>query len=104
MLKLKPNPTFKAKVAIQVPGGAPASIEVEFKHMTRSALEHFLTSEEAKTRKDEDTVLEIACGWSGVDSEFNRDSLAALFESYHAAARSIVETYVVELTQARAKN
>lgn len=104
MLKIKANPTFKAKVKIPVPGGEKVEIEVEFKHMTRAQLEQFLTGEDAKGRKDEETVLAICAGWSGVDAEFSRDALADLFQNFHGSARAIVETYIIELTQARLGN
>lgn len=104
MLKLKASPTFKAKVGIPAAGGETVEIEVEFKHMTKGQLEQFLTGDEAKTRKDEDTILAIASGWSGVDAEFNKASLTELFQHYHAAARVMVEAYFLELTQARLKN
>jgi hypothetical protein len=38
-LRLKANPTFRAKVAIPVPGEKPVEVEFEFKHMKRGELE-----------------------------------------------------------------
>lgn len=104
MLKINPNPTFWAKVKVPVHGGEVCEIEVEFKHKSRPALESFLTGKDAKSRKDEDTILEIAKDWKGVDGEFTRDNLSQLFANYHAAARAIVEAYILELTQARLGN
>ena len=104
MLKLNPNPTFKAKVKINAPGGETHEVTFVFKHMTRAALEAFLTGKDAKSRKDEDTILAIAEDWEGVDNVFSRESLTSLFQNYHSAARSIVEAYILELTQARLGN
>lgn len=104
MLKLKADPVFHATVAIPAPGGKDVKVGFEFKHMTRKALDEFLTSPEAKTRTDEDTILAIASGWRDVDAEFSRESLAEMFENYHAAPRAIVEAYLTQLTQVRLGN
>lgn len=105
MLKLKPNPTFKAKVEIHVPGeSTPAEVKVEFKHKTKDELEAFFTGPEAKGRSDVDTVLSIACGWEGVDAPFDAENLATFFANYHGAARAIVVAYTEEITAARRGN
>ena len=104
MLKLQPNPTFTAKVGIPVPGGEPVQIKLTFKHMTRAALEQFLTGEEAAKRSDVDTVLAIVDAWDGVDAPYNRESVDAALSQYHAFARSVVSAWVTELTQARLGN
>lgn len=105
MLKLKPDPTFTTAVKIPAPGGDIA-IKVEFKHMTRDAYTKFVKDEaETKSaRSDEDAIMDIACGWSGVDAEFSRESIAELCQQYHAAPRAIVETFIRELTQYKLGN
>jgi hypothetical protein len=104
MLKLQPNPTFKAKVSIPTPGGEKVEVELTLRHMTREGLEQFLTGPEAKDRSDEDSIMAIVSAWSGVDAEFSRDSVALLLQQYHAAGRAIVSAWVSELTQARLGN
>lgn len=103
MLKLKPDPTFVAAVKIPAPAGEVA-IKVEFKHMTRDAYVKFITSEPEKARSDEDAIMDIACGWQGVDAEFSREAVAELCQQYHAAPRAIVEAFIRELTQAKLGN
>lgn len=102
-LKLQPAPTFKAKVVIPAPG-APIEIVFEFLHKTKKGLEEFATGDKAKDRSDVETVLEIAKGWDDVEEEFGKEAIAGLCENYHAAARSIADTYMRELTQARLGN
>lgn len=103
MLKLKANPTFTAKVEIPAPGGA-ASIKVEYKHMTKDQYNEFIEAESKVKRSDEDALMDIVVGWSGVDTEFSREAVRDLCQHYHKAATAIVSTFITELTQARAGN
>src|SRR5690606_35526643 len=68
MLKLQPDPTFRAKVGIPVPGGATTEIEVECKHITKDALEPKL-----KELTDDQFAAEVVVGWSGVDEAFSAE-------------------------------
>ena len=104
MLKIKHDPTFIAKVEIPIPGGSKAEVKIEFKHKTKAELDSFLNSEEAKTRSDLDTMMEVVKGWAGIDAEFSRESMDALLDQYHGAARAIISAYLLELTQARLGN
>src|ERR1043165_3294652 len=103
MLKLRPDPTFVTAVKIPAPTGEIA-IKVEFKHMTKDAYLAFLKAEPEKERSDEDTIMDIAVGWIGVDAEFTRENVRELCQQYHAAPRVIVETFIRELTQNRLGN
>ena len=50
MFKLQPNPTFRTKVGIVLPGQQkPAEIEVEFKFLSRSAAQAFFDGLRAQT-------------------------------------------------------
>lgn len=99
MLKLQPDPTFKAKVGIPVPGGAAAEIEIECKHLMKDALEPKL-----KELTDDQFAAEVVVGWSGVDEAFSADALSYLLNRYSGAAREIVLAYLRELTGARSGN
>lgn len=101
VLKLKPAPKFKAKVAIPIPGGDSALVEFEFKHRTRSEMDAFLQS--ADTRSDVESVLESVCGWELTDP-FNRENVERLIENYQGAPRAIAETYLRELMGLRLGN
>jgi len=99
MLKLQPDPTFRAKVGIPVPGGATTEIEVECKHLTKDVLEPKL-----KELTDDQFAAEVVVGWSGVDEAFSAEGLAFLLNRYSGAAREIVLAYLRELTGARSGN
>jgi Phage tail assembly chaperone len=108
-LKLKANPTFRAKVAIPVPGEKPVEIEFEFLHKTRSQLEAWreqrLKAIEAGEEADDvQTVLGIVSNWFGIDGDFNEANLREFFDNYHAAPLAIGKRYGEELTQARLGN
>lgn len=100
-LSLDANPTFPAKVAIPVAGGAPVDVAFTFKHRTRDALNDFLTT--ADKRTDVETLLGIVEGWE-LDDALNADNMLRLTQSYLGAARAIIEKYIEEMTQAKAKN
>lgn len=102
MLKLKADPTFKAKVAIPVPGQKAVEITVEFRHMTREEFQSWANP--AEPRGDIETVMQIACGWDGVDAAFSRENVALLLENYHGASWAIGERYGKELNVARLGN
>jgi hypothetical protein len=105
MLKLKANPTFRAKVKITTPGETtPLAVEFEFKHFTRKAYAEWLTGEASKERTYTDAVLDVAVGWFEVDAEFNRESVEEFLQNYHAAGLAIVETHAQALTGARLGN
>jgi hypothetical protein len=104
MLKLNPNPTFKAKVEIREPGGAMHEVTVEFKHRTKDELEAFCKSEERRAMSEPDTILAVATGWEGIDAPFNAESAAALCQNYQGSALVIVEKYLAELSPARLGN
>lgn len=94
-------PTFKAKVAIPVPGGKDAEIEFTFKHRTRDEFKEFV--EGLTDREDVAVILDVASGWD-LDDSFDADNLDALVQNYIGSARAVIETYINELTNARLKN
>lgn len=104
MLKIQPNPTFKAKVGIPVPGQAKdAQIEVEFKYMTREEWQDFLKVR-GESMTDDDAAREVVVGWSGVDEAFSLDALSTLLKFYPMAATAIAEVYLRELFKAKQGN
>lgn len=104
-LRLKADPTFKAKVKIPAPGGDSLEFTGEFKHRTKDQLDAFFTPAEAEQRKgDVDDILAMVVGWDLADEPFSRDAVVLLVQNYHAAPRVIAETYIRELTQARLGN
>lgn len=103
MLKLDPNPTFKATVPIPTPDGEVA-LELEFKHMTRKAFDDYLKTESEKKRPDEEAISEFVVGWSGLDAAFSQEALAKFVQNYHASATRMFKAYIEKLTQAGEKN
>ena len=99
MLKLQPDPTFRAKVGIPVPGGESVEIEIECKHLAKDVLDPKL-----KELTDDQFAAEVVCGWSGVDEPFSAENLAYLLNHHAGASREIVLAYLRELTGARQGN
>lgn len=98
---LVPSPTFKAMVAIQVPGGKAAEVEFVFKHRDRDNFKEFVDSLEG--REDVDILLDIASGWE-LEDAFDEKNLQKLVDNYLGAGRAVLQAYISELTAARAKN
>jgi hypothetical protein len=102
MLKLQPNPTFKCKVGIPIPGEQKRhDITLTFKHMPRAQFEAF---QAADGEADVDTLMRIIAGWDGVDGDFSRENLLALTEAYPGASFAIGTAYANELHGRRLGN
>lgn len=103
MFKIQPNPTFKTKVGISVPGQAkPAEIEVEFNYFTRKALRDYF--DHISGKEDVEALGEIIVGWSGVDVPYSPEALAELLDNYPAAAGDLFEAFRREVLEAKRKN
>lgn len=103
MFKINPNPTFKATVQISVPGSdKPATITVDFKHLSKSALRDYFSGLDGKT--DADALGAVITGWQGIDAEYSAESLAQLIDNYPASAGELFEAFRRELLEARRKN
>ena len=108
MFQLEPNPTFTAPVAIPLPGGETATIEMTFMHLGRKSLQRFL--DRVKDLPDAEAIGDIVASWSGVggkDGEpmpYTAENLASMLDNYHGAALAILQTYIRELTVQRVKN
>lgn len=99
--KLNPDPTFKAKVAIPVPGSAPAKVEFTFKHKTRQEVLKWLDD-----RKEDDEVAvfrDMVAGWE-LDDEFSDDNIRRLCDNYPGAGVAVLSVYLDELRGARVGN
>lgn len=98
--KLQPDPTFRKKVELPVPGGSTAPVEFVFKYRDRTELKAFLDGPE---RSDTDAILEMCAGWDLADA-FNRESVDVLVRNFIPAPALIWEAYLGELTRTREKN
>lgn len=108
MFKINPSPTFTCQVQLTVPGQAElASIEVEFRHMSRPALKAWL--EGGETKSELEFVGAAIAGWNGIaddDGEltYSESSLERLLNNYPAAAGELVNAYLRALKESRIKN
>ncbi|MCY1380956.1 Phage tail assembly chaperone [compost metagenome] len=79
------------------------SVEFEFKHRSRDAMDELLARVSAGELKDVDSLREILAGWE-LDDPFSEESIQKLIQNYQGAAPAIVRKYMAELTQARLGN
>jgi len=100
-LALTNAPTFKAKVAIPVPGAKAVEVEFTFKGRTREQFKEFVDA--LAGMEDAEAIMGLASGWE-LDDPFTRENVALLIDNYLGAARVIIEKYFAELTQARLGN
>lgn len=100
-LKLNPEPTFKAKVGIPVPGSRPAEVLFTFKHRTRDEVLAWV--EGSRDATDVDSVLDVVVGWE-LEDEFNRENVERLCNNYPGSGLVIISAYLDELRGARVKN
>lgn len=99
-LTLNPNPTFKAKVGIPVPGSdEPAEVEFTFKHRTKDELDAWMK----ESAEDLQKVMEMASGWD-LSDKFNEANVQKLLQNYFGAAAAIVTGYLSELMKAKKGN
>ena len=100
--KLQPDPTFKAKVAIPVPGEVKDP-EVEFTFKFRDSDELQSWWEQSKEKELVLCFLEAVVGWE-LSDEFNEDNLRLLGNRYMGSLHRILETYWREFGKALEKN
>lgn len=99
--KLDPNPTFKAKVAIPVPGGKAEPVEFEFRYFTKDEYIELFSAKPVPS--DHDLIMRIVAGWE-LDDEFNSDNVGKLLSNYQRAAGAIVTKFAEELGPAKLGN
>jgi hypothetical protein len=100
-LTLAANPTFKAQVAVPIPGDEPAMIELTFRHRTKTALDEFIKSREDKS--DTESFMQMVSGWDLAD-EFNKENVEVLLENRIGAALAAYRAYIDQLISGRTKN
>jgi hypothetical protein len=101
MFKLKADPTFEAKVAFPVHGGASVDVKLTFKHRTKAELSKWL--EGRAGRSDEETFLDMVEGWN-LDEPFSKENVQILLEHHIGVALAAYQVYIDELTRHREKN
>lgn len=104
-LSLNPDPVFKAKVSIPVPGSAPVAVEFTFKYRTRTQLRKF-TKAMAEADESTDEVVafkDFVSGWE-LDDAFTDENIARLLDAYPGASGELVSTYLRESAGVRRGN
>lgn len=109
MLRLVPAPTFKALVRITVPGAdAPAVVPMEFRHKGRQALADWIAASKDKLMPE--ALDDVIVGWETITDErgenvtYSRDALTVLLAQYGPSGTEILEAYLNQLRESRAKN
>lgn len=99
---LRPDPTFRRKVAIPIPGeDKEAQVEFVFKFRTREQLAELY---EALGNRDRAAmVMEMATGWELADP-FTEDNVRLLDSTYIGSLERVVAAYWEEHTKALEKN
>jgi hypothetical protein len=100
-LSLADEATFKAIVAIPVPGGRTADVEWVFAWMSRDEAKDFMDT--LAGSEDVDALMKISRGWD-LDEQFGKAAVEKLTQKYIAAARAVLDKFIAELTGSRAKN
>jgi hypothetical protein len=108
MIRLIPNPTFRARVKFTQPGGEDAFVDFVFRHKSPTALSAWL--EASKDKSIASAMADVIESWSGVIDEagsevaFDADALAAFCAGHGPRAQELLGTYLRELTESRRKN
>ena len=100
-LTLTANPTFKARVAIPVPGAASVPVEFTFRHRDQTEYNEWVS--ELVGKDEVDLVLDIASGWD-LEDPFGRDTVEQLLSNYMGSGKAIFTRYIDENTGAKAGN
>lgn len=100
-LKLQPNPTFKCKVDIPVPGVGGVETVFEFKHRGLNELDRLWADN--VDNPDPKLAEALVVGWE-LEDEFNISNLRTLLDNYPGAAHALIAAYSEELVTARRGN
>ncbi|QZA80183.1 phage tail assembly chaperone [Deefgea piscis] len=103
MFKLQPKPTFKAKIALSIPGqDKQVEVTIEFKHLPRPQVKEFFDQLEGK--KDHEALSEIVVGWDGIDAPFDHAALETLCVNYPTAGSELFAGFRKSFLESRTKN
>ena len=103
MLKLNPNPTFKATIDITVPGHEkPEKMTFTFRYRNIKSLAALY--EGSKDKGNVDAVMDMVEGWEGIDAEFTRENVETFVTNYPASPMEIGRAYSRLLVESRVKN
>ena len=101
MLRLKANPTFRAKAMIPDPGAPAFELDCEFRHMGAKEFEVFRSG--GLARSEFDTIKGLLVRWHD-ETPFSDESLAVMLDTFPGAAAAISVAYAEALYQGRRGN
>lgn len=106
IIKLNPDPTFKAVVGVSIAGQAePVPVEFEFKYFPADEREAYFKRLETDETSIADALGHLIVGWGKqIDSPFSPIALQQFLRNYPAAGRDIWHGYVREVGASKVKN
>ena len=111
MIRIKPNPTFRFKVDLAIPGSAePAKLTFVGRHQGQAALRQWAEGAKDLDGNDAAFLLPVLDGWDDVVDEdgkpvkWSSEALGALLDAYPGSGLQIFSVYVRELSASRGKN
>lgn len=99
-LKLNPDPTFTAKVAVPVPGG-DAEVKMTFKYRTRDEVRAWMDAK--KDESEAEILAEFVLGWD-LDDEFELGNIERACKAYPGFYTATITKYLRELAGVREGN
>lgn len=106
IIKLNPDPTFKASVGVSIAGYAePVPVDFEFKYFPADEREAFFKKLDADGASVAETLEQLVVGWGKqIDTGFSLDSLRQFLRNYPAAGNDIWRGYLREVGGSKVKN
>ena len=101
-LPLTPEPTFRAKVDIPVPGKKPHKLELIFKWRDLDEFRVWFDGI-GNYESDTDAIMDIASGWDH-KLPFERENVEKIVKGYIGSAGAVIQKYMQENTGARQGN
>jgi hypothetical protein len=103
MLKLTPDPTFKAPVSITIPGELKTgSITFTFKYRSRSEMQELF--KRAKSLSSVESFREVVIDWDWPGVELTDENIEKFLNNYPASTTEIATAYQKLSLESRVKN
>lgn len=106
VIKLNPDPTFKAAIGVSVAGQpVPVPVDFEFKYFPADEREAFFKKLDADGASIAETLEQLIVGWGKqIDTVFSVESLRQFLRNYPAAGSDIWLGYLREVGGSKVKN
>lgn len=106
VIKLNPDPTFKASVGVSIAGYAePVPVDFEFKYFPADERAAFFKKLDDEGTSIAETLERLVVGWGKqIDTEFSVESLRVFLRNYPASGNDIWHGYLREIGGSKVKN